>query len=184
MLAEIWCQRSGSQDDASLRSGHSQGDGRVSYLEARLRKHFPMQIEAILSETDSDIPYIYAITPTYDRLVQKAELTRLIHTFLHVRNFHWIVVEDAKHRTDKVRNLLKTSGIKYTHLAEATPDDFKLHKDDPNWLKPRGVPQRNRALQWLVDNRNMVRVPSVIYFADDDNTYSLEVFEEVRGTKQ
>lgn len=154
---------------------------RVSFLESQLRIHVPEQVDAILGHMDDHIPYIYAITPTYDRLVQKAELTRLIHTFLHVRNFHWILVEDSKERTRKITNLLKSSGLKYTHLTAPTPAEYKLHAHDPNWLKPRGVPQRNRALQWIADNRHSINIPSVIYFADDDNTYSLPVFEEVKS---
>ena len=39
--------------------------------------------------------------------------------------------------------------------------------------------QRNTALQWLRDNADP-RKPAVVFFADDDNTYSLELFEEVR----
>ncbi len=40
-------------------------------------------------------PTIYIITATYYRLVQYAELTRMCHTLLHVKNLHWIVIEDA-----------------------------------------------------------------------------------------
>ena len=43
--------------------------------------------------------------------------------------------------------------------------------------KPRGVSNRNAALQWLRSN-NITE--GVIYFADDDNSYDLELFEEVR----
>ena len=43
--------------------------------------------------------------------------------------------------------------------------------------------QRNLALRWLRETfpRNSSQ-PGVVYFADDDNTYSLELFEEVRAT--
>jgi len=49
---------------------------------------------------------------------------------------------------------------------------------DPQWKKPRGVKQRNAALTWLRSNADP-RNPAVVFFADDDNTYSLELFEEV-----
>ncbi|KAK1150847.1 galactosylgalactosylxylosylprotein 3-beta-glucuronosyltransferase 3-like [Acipenser oxyrinchus oxyrinchus] len=129
------------------------------------------------------LPTIYTVTPTYTRLVQKAELTRLSQTLLHVPSLHWVVVEDSPVKTSLVSELLKRSGLRYTHLCTQTPKDFKLQEGDPNWLKPRGVEQRNLALQWLRENRG----PSdegVVYFADDDNTYSLRLFEEMRFTKR
>ena len=120
---------------------------------------------------------IYVITPTYARIVQKAELTRLSQTFLHVVNFHWIVVEDSAHKTDLVTRFLKTCGLNYTHLNVATPAEYKLADSDPNWLKPRGVLQRNAAITWLYSLPKDTR--GVVYFADDDNTYDLKIFEEV-----
>lgn len=123
-------------------------------------------------------PTIYAITPTFARPVQKAELTRLSQTFLLVPNFHWIVVEDAVQKTNLVTRFLQTSGLVYTHLATQTPPNFKLGKSDPNWKKPRGVEQRNIALQWLRKNHKPTD-RGIVYFADDDNTYSIKLFEEM-----
>lgn len=55
---------------------------------------------------------------------------------------------------------------------------------DPSWLKPRGVEQRNEGLRWLREDRRAQPgadgQQGVVYFADDDNTYSLQIFEEVR----
>lgn len=50
---------------------------------------------------------------------------------------------------------------------------------ESNWKKPRGVQQRNTALQWIRNNLKADEDRGVIYFADDDNTYGLEVFDEV-----
>jgi beta-1,3-glucuronyltransferase len=44
-------------------------------------------------------------------------------------------------------------------------------------VKARGVSNRNRALQWI--RENYVDPNGVIYFADDDNSYDLRIFEEV-----
>ena len=56
----------------------------------------------------------------------------------------------------------------------------KMKDTDPNWLKPRGVLQRNAGLNWLRQTAKTRRLePAVVYFADDDNTYSLQLFEEV-----
>lgn len=62
------------------------------------------------------------------RLVQKAELTRLSHTFLHVPQLHWIVVEDSPHKTPLVTDFLKKSGLTYTHLHMPTAKDRKLQE--------------------------------------------------------
>lgn len=126
----------------------------------------------------NDKTTIYAITPTFARAVQKAELTRLSQTFRLVPNFHWIVVEDSSDRTRLVSKLLEESSLIYTHLAAATPPNYKLGKNDPNWKKPRGVEQRNAALRWLRKNLKSSE-NGVVFFADDDNTYSLKLFNEV-----
>ena len=118
------------------------------------------------------------------------------------------MIEDSEDKTPLVTNLLAQSGLSYTHLNAATPKEWKLllsvskkielkkkeqfHSlesgaicdtndllQDPQWKKPRGVKQRNAALQWLRTNADP-RKPAVVFFADDDNTYSLELFEEVR----
>lgn len=124
------------------------------------------------------------------RLVQKAELTRLSQTFLHVPQLHWVVVEDAEQPTALVRSLLASSGLAYTQLHTLTPKDRKLQEGDPSWLKPRGAEQRNEGLRWLREmasasrgqqgaNAHTAVEDAVVYFADDDNTYSLKLFEEV-----
>ncbi|MEQ2187725.1 hypothetical protein GOODEAATRI_007530, partial [Goodea atripinnis] len=131
----------------------------------------------------SSLPTIFVITPTYVRLVQKAELTRLSQTFLHVPQLHWIVVEDSLHKTPLVSNFLMKSGLTYTHLHVPTAKERKLQEGDPSWLKPRGVEQRNEGLRWLREDRRTQpgedSHQGVVYFADDDNTYSLQLFEEV-----
>ena len=124
------------------------------------------------SENDETLPTIYAITPTYARIVQIPELTRLSQTFLHVNNFHWIVVEDSSKKTQQVKDLLSKCGLKYTHLNVPTPAEVK---------KFRGLPQRNLALEWIRINvgQQEEEQEGVIYFADDDNTYDLRLFDEV-----
>ena len=100
-----------------------------------------------------------------------------------VQNLHWIVVEDAKVKTDLVTNFLSHCGVSYTHLNHPTPADWKLRDKEQSWRKPRGVLQRNEALFWLRDQAKPIH-DGVIYFADDDNAYSLELFEEMRDTKK
>ncbi|KAH9375945.1 hypothetical protein HPB48_012585 [Haemaphysalis longicornis] len=127
-------------------------------------------------------PVIYAITPTYARPVQEAELTRLSHTFRLVPRFHWILVEDSSSKTELVSGFLARCGVPYTHLYVATPGELKLGPKDPSWLLPKGVLQRNEGLRWLRANGHKLDPRGVVYFADDDNTYDLRLFEEMRKT--
>lgn len=127
------------------------------------------------------LPTIHVITPTYSRSVQKAELTRLANTLLHVPNLHWILVEDSQRRTSLVSRLLQETGLNFTHLNVETPRNYKVRGDARDPRIPRGTMQRNLALRWLRETFNVNNSqPGIVYFADDDNTYSLELFEEVR----
>ncbi|XP_041981411.1 galactosylgalactosylxylosylprotein 3-beta-glucuronosyltransferase I-like isoform X2 [Aricia agestis] len=124
----------------------------------------------------SYLPTIYGITPTYARLAQKADLTRLSQTLMLVKNFHWIVIEDSETKTPLVANLLKESTLKYTHL------NAKTHKSKQSTAS--GVEQRNEALNWLRNHLSSATDKrGVVYFMDDDNTYSLKVFDEMRKIK-
>lgn len=151
-------------------------------------KHVARIINILGIKTDSNnylsdkIPTIYIVTPTHTRLTQKAELTRLYQTLLHVPQLHWIIVEDAIDRTQIVKRFLKDCVIPHTHLNVRTRNELIRGQGEPRWLKNRGVEQRNVALEWLRKN-----VPSdqtaVVYFADDDNTYDLKIFEMVSPEK-
>lgn len=128
-------------------------------------------------DTESDLPPLYVITPTYRRSEQLAELTRLSHTLMHVPNMHWLVIEDAMVKTPLVEELLQKTGLPYDHLIAPMPEQYKKKKKDP---KPRGVSNRNKGLEWIRKNART----GVFYFADDDNTYDLDIFEEMRYTKR
>ncbi|XP_064623547.1 galactosylgalactosylxylosylprotein 3-beta-glucuronosyltransferase 3-like isoform X2 [Lineus longissimus] len=155
---------------------------KLKLVEKNLRIAYPRLFSSVYSRSHTNLPFIYGVTPTYARPVQKAELVRLCQTFLYVQNFHWIIVEDSPHKTQLVTNFLANCGVKYTHLSAETPASYRLAEKDPNWLKPKGTLQRNFALDWLRKNRS--GQGGVVYFADDDNTYSLEIFEEMRYTNK
>lgn len=95
-------------------------------------------------------------------------------------------MEDSDQTSALVSNLLSRTfdqriyNFKYTHLHSLTPKKFKTKETDHNWLKPRGVWQRNEALKWLranIDDSN-----GVVYFGDDDNTYDWKLFDDIRFT--
>lgn len=74
---------------------------------------------------------------------------------------------------------MKRAGLDHrtTILAQPTP---KIHKQDvPNYQQPRGVSQRNVALDWIRANAFLRDNQGIVFFMDDDNTYSEELFQEM-----
>eukprot|EP00039_Didymoeca_costata_P005649 m.83338 g.83338 ORF g.83338 m.83338 type:complete len:314 (-) comp12917_c0_seq1:48-989(-) len=147
----------------------------------------------------TDLPWLYLITPTYKRHNQKADMTRFANTLRQVPNLHWIVIEDAQERTELVSKFMKRCGVKnFTHIHQKTPKylqraickvvnprigcpSWKLGKEAELWTRPRGVEQRNAGLQVVRDLRPQ---NGVVYFADDDNSYDLELFDMIRKVKR
>lgn len=62
-----------------------------------------------------------------------------------------------------------------TFITAPMPPQYKNKTKGP---KPRGVSNRNKAIEWIRANART----GVFYFADDDNTYDLELFNEVGCT--
>ncbi|XP_071438860.1 galactosylgalactosylxylosylprotein 3-beta-glucuronosyltransferase S-like isoform X2 [Hetaerina americana] len=118
---------------------------------------------------------IYFVTPTYPRREQAAELTRVGHTLMHVPNLHWIVADDNSSCNDMILKLLKNFGIPFTYMASPMPSEYRKLK-----ASPRGVSNRRAAMNWIRKNAN----GGVLYFGDDDNTFDLKLFEEIRGTNK
>ncbi|KAK3913684.1 Galactosylgalactosylxylosylprotein 3-beta-glucuronosyltransferase P [Frankliniella fusca] len=171
----------------------AQNDDMAAVLGARLLRevashlqlHAPTSAPADCSQQCADVlpgravpppgtDPIYVITPTYRRPEQLPELTRMAQTLLLVRAAHWLVIEDAKEPSKQIAQLLERSGLRFEHLTAAMPEQYKKKRG----AKPKGVAQRNRALQWLRANATA----GVFYFADDDNTYDVAIFDEVRIT--
>ncbi|XP_025911777.1 neutral alpha-glucosidase AB-like [Apteryx rowi] len=166
------------------------GEGEVWYDVASRQKHHapqtlyvPVTMSSVRAGGGSVGPMPPGAGAAARRLVQKAELVRLSQTLLHVPKLHWVVVEDAAAPSALVASLLAQSGLRFTHLHAPTAPERRRRPGDPAWLRPRGAEQRNRALQWLRDTRAPAE-PAVVYFADDDNTYSLRLFDEMRSTRR
>ncbi|EDV33037.2 uncharacterized protein Dana_GF22782, isoform B [Drosophila ananassae] len=122
-----------------------------------------------------NLPVIYFVTPTYPRREQIPELTRLAHTLLHVPRLHWLVADDQENCNSYLDTLLNRFGIPFTHMVSPMPSKFRNEKP-----APRGVANRRAALQWL-KTHNLSN--GVLYFGDDDNTYDLRLFSEIRKTQ-
>lgn len=150
-------------------------------LNIRLEK--VISLKTIQKNAYTGLPFVYAITPTYKRYEQKAELTRISQTLALVPHIHWIVVEDATENSKLVTKLLQDSNLlHYTHLSVKTPWDQQPHRSE-RWNKHRGVEQRNLGLQWLRKNKAHEDTGAV-YFMDDDNTYNIKIFTEMTKIKK
>ncbi|XP_043798373.1 galactosylgalactosylxylosylprotein 3-beta-glucuronosyltransferase P isoform X1 [Apis laboriosa] len=155
------------KDILELSENNSKNDRNVSLNEERQ--------ESSMNSNKMPEP-LYIITPTYHRPEQIPELTRMSHTLMLVKNVHWLVIEDATVATKQVTRLLERTGLKFEHLTAPMPEKYKQKKG----AKPRGVSNRNRGLQWIRANATN----GVFYFADDDNTYDIALFDEIRKTKR
>ncbi|KAL0483485.1 galactosyl-galactosyl-xylosyl protein 3-beta-glucuronosyltransferase [Acrasis kona] len=115
---------------------------------------------------------LFLITPTVNRYGQLAHITRLANTLRQVENLHWIVIEDGNATNPNVEAQLNRSKTKYTYLFAET--------NRTTLLKGRGVEQRNLAIDYI---RSLKPKDGLVYFADDDNSFDLELFDVLRRTK-
>lgn len=113
---------------------------------------------------------LIVVTPTYNRALQAFYLNRLGHVLRLVPPpVLWIVVEMNVASTETA-DILRGMGIMYRHLVCG-----KNLTD----IKDRGVHQRNTALEHIEHHK----LDGIVYFADDDNVYSLELFETLRDIR-
>ncbi|GKV19957.1 hypothetical protein SLEP1_g30147 [Rubroshorea leprosula] len=108
------------------------------------------------------------VTPTYNRAFQAYFLNRLGQLLRLVKPpVLWIIVEE-KSASFETAEILRKTGVMYRHLVT---------KVNSSSVKDRGVHQRNAALEHMERHK----LDGIVYFADDDNVYSLELFESLRG---
>ncbi|XP_050530043.1 galactosylgalactosylxylosylprotein 3-beta-glucuronosyltransferase S isoform X2 [Daktulosphaira vitifoliae] len=122
---------------------------------------------------------IYFITPTYPRREQIAEIIRLSQTLMHVPRLYWIVADDRPDCSEQLKIILPEFGIPYTYIASPMPTLYKKKN-----VVPRGVSNRRAALDWIRQNHNKSDTNAILYFGDDDNTFHLNLFKEIRTTKK
>lgn len=110
---------------------------------------------------------LIVITPTYNRAMQAYFLNRLAQVLRLVQPpLLWIVVEEnaASYETAE---LLRKTGVMYRHLVS---------QKNSSSVKDRGVHQRNLALEHIERHR----LDGIVYFADDDNIYTMDLFDSLR----
>jgi hypothetical protein len=117
---------------------------------------------------------IFIITPTYPRPERLADMTRFAQTIMHVPDLIWIVVEDGEKTSEPVERLLNRTRIPYVYLKTVTKDG----------LPRRGWTHRNFALDYLRTVYSDYNKNAVVYFADDDNSYDIRLFNDyIRNVK-
>ncbi|KAI3790906.1 hypothetical protein L2E82_04325 [Cichorium intybus] len=107
------------------------------------------------------------VTPTYPRMFQAYYLNRLAHTLrLLEPPLLWIVVEMSS-QSDETSELLRKSGVMYRHL---------VCKKNITEIKDL----RNVGLLHIETHR----LDGIVYFADDINVYSSELFHHMRQIRR
>lgn len=113
---------------------------------------------------------LIVVTPTENRALQGYYLERLGQTLRLVRPpLVWIVVE-LRSASTETAGVLRRSGVMYRHIV------CHVNSTSAGSGVDGGVQQRNAALEHVERHR----MDGIVYFADDDNVYSLELFEQMR----
>ena len=107
--------------------------------------------------------WMLVITPTYRRVTQRLDLTRLFNTFALSANVQMIVVEDSVNRTAKVERLLNESTL--LHWSHR-------HVKTSAGLHVKGSEQRNEGI-WAIRH-------IVFNETDADLRKAYEVSEQTR----
>ena len=186
-LADIWCQDFVLLEDQLKSSMPKSDSARSRAYETGAHLHRNMSenltemrcrdvVSAGIRELENDIPLIFVITATYKRYTQKVELVRFSQVLRQVPNILWIVVEDGENKTTTIAEFLANSGVPHVYLSVA---GTKQHN-----VRPKGLIPQNRGLQYVRESLKVNPRPSVIYVADDDNTYTLRLFKEVSISTQ
>ncbi|XP_058765121.1 probable beta-1,4-xylosyltransferase IRX9H [Vicia villosa] len=114
---------------------------------------------------------LIVITPTYNRLFQAYYLHRLSQTLKLVQPLLlWVVVE-MNSQSEETSYILRNSGIMYRHLVCKMNLTNTSHKS---------ILMRNVAIAHIETHR----LDGIVYFADDDNVYSIELFQKMRDIRR
>lgn len=114
---------------------------------------------------------LIVVTPTYTRPFQAYYLNRLAQTLKLVPPpLLWIVI-DMNSQSEETADILRKTGLMYRHLV--------CNKNLTD-MRDRKVHQRNVALAHIETHR----LDGIVYFADDSNVYSADLFAQLRQIRR
>ncbi|XXG45807.1 hypothetical protein AAC387_Pa02g0791 [Persea americana] len=132
----------------------------------------PFSLSSPTNDSDfSNQKLLIIVTPAYTRPFQAYYLNRFAHTLKHVPPpLLWIVVE-MSFQSPETAELLRKTGVMYRHL---------VCQANLTSIKDRAVHQRNVALSHIEKHR----LDGIVYFADDYNMYTVDLFEQIREIRR
>ncbi|CAK9136390.1 unnamed protein product [Ilex paraguariensis] len=158
--------RSATNDSATLEPHVVKGEPRRGILNDTL-----LNQSLIKNSTMVFHKLLIIVTPTHARPFQAYYLNRLAYTLKLVPPpLLWIVVEMTS-QSMETADILRRTGVIHRHL---------VCSKNLTEVKDRGVHQRNVALSHIEKHR----LDGIIYFADDDNIYSADLFEQIRQIRR
>lgn len=130
--------------------------------------------------------YLIVVTPTYRRLTQLPDAVRLKQALLLVPNVVWIVIEDSECRHEDVYSYIRDfPRLIYVNRKLRAASSQASSPRGPTGFN-KGAEQRNLAIHLLGGEqlKGVLGAGSVVYFADDDNTYNSQLLPRLLNTKQ
>ncbi|CAD5219241.1 unnamed protein product [Bursaphelenchus xylophilus] len=124
-------------------------------------------------DAPSNTTKVILITATRDRPQRAADFNMLVQTIRHLENVFWIVVEGDAEKNLYMKQLLVRSKVPHVYL------------DRPDTELCNGWALHNEALDYIRRNDDLFPDDSVVYFAGDEDSFDLRLFEEyVRNVKE
>jgi hypothetical protein len=115
---------------------------------------------------DSSSNKIIICTPTYNRAYRYNFINRAANVFNKLENILWIVVEDNNKIDENVQKILIESNVNFIYYPVGPTRKY-------------GMAQWNSALEYI----NFNNIYGIVYCTGDDNYWDLDLFKEIRKTK-
>ncbi|RLN22696.1 putative glucuronosyltransferase [Panicum miliaceum] len=156
-----------------------------------------VRVPTAAAEAAREPPTLIIVTPTRARPLQAYHLHRLAHTLRLVpAPLLWLVVERGA-ATRETAALLRGCGVMYRHLASPDGDarrgpgrPAERPRETAALLRGCGVMYRHLASPDGDARRGPGRdhieqhsIHGLVYFADEDNVYSLDLFQQLRAIR-
>ncbi|VDM50271.1 unnamed protein product [Toxocara canis] len=121
----------------------------------------------ILPPASGERPLIIIITPTHARPTRLADMIRFAQTLMHIHDIVWLVIEDGDALSDPVYRIIRRTQRAYCYFGVKRNRALPL----------RGWTARDFALKFLRKRFAEFSNRAIVYFADDDNTYDIRLFD-------